>query len=186
VRRIEGGAEVRIGGQWERYDRIILATHAPVSLRLLSDADAEERRVLGAFATNANVAYLHTDLSPLPRRPLARASWNVRTWDEGGKRLTSTHYWMNSLQGVSDRENYVVTINHAQQIDPAKLLQSIPCDHPLFSLEALAAQAAVPALNARPGARVHFAGAWQRYGFHEDGLWSAHRLCGQLLGGDPW
>jgi predicted NAD/FAD-binding protein len=47
VRRIEGGAEVRIGGQWERYDRIILATHAPVSLRLLSDADAEERRTPG-------------------------------------------------------------------------------------------------------------------------------------------
>ena len=41
-------------------------------------------------------------------------------------------------------------------------------------------------LNARAGARVHFVGAWQRYGFHEDGLWSAHRLCAQLLGRDPW
>jgi uncharacterized protein len=186
VRRVNGGAEVRVAGAWERYDRVILATHAPVSLRLLADADEEERRVLGPFATNPNVAHLHTDLSVLPRRPLARASWNVRTWDEGGRRLTSTHYWMNSLQGVSERENYLVSINHASALDPARILRSIPCEHPLFSLEALAAQGEVAALNARPLARVHFAGAWQRYGFHEDGLWSAHRLCGQLLGGDPW
>jgi predicted NAD/FAD-binding protein len=50
----------------------------------------------------------------------------------------------------------------------------------------VAAQAQIPALNARAGARVHFAGAWQRYGFHEDGFWSAHRLCSQLLGRDAW
>ena len=186
VRRAGEGAEVRVGGAWERYDRVVLATHADLSLRLLADADAEERRVLGAFAYNDNVAYVHTDLSPLPRTARARASWNVRTWDEAGRRLTSTHYWMNSLQGVSDRENYVVTINHAQQIDPAKVIQAIPCEHPLFSLAALAAQGEVPALNARPGARVHFCGAWQRYGFHEDGIWSAHQLCTHLLGGDPW
>ncbi len=186
VRRTAEGAEVRVGGEWQAYDRVILATHAPTALGLLQEPDAEERRVLGAFAVNANVAHVHTDMSVLPRTPLARASWNVRTWDERGRRLTSTHYWMNSLQGVSDRENYLVTINHGGQVDPARLIRSIPCDHPLFSLEALRAQGEVAALNARPGARVHFAGAWQRYGFHEDGLWSAHRLCGQLLGGDPW
>jgi predicted NAD/FAD-binding protein len=50
----------------------------------------------------------------------------------------------------------------------------------------MAAQGKVQALNERPGARVHFAGAWQRYGFHEDGLWSAHRLCSFLLGRDAW
>ena len=186
VRRTAEGAEVRVGGEWERYDRVILATHAPVSLRLLHDADAGERAVLGAFAYNDNVATVHTDMSVLPRAPLARASWNVRTWDEGGRRLTSTHYWMNSLQGVSDRENYLVTINHPGQADPSKVLRSIPCAHPLFSLDALRAQGEVAGLNARPGARVHFAGPWQRYGFHEDGLWSAHRLCAHLLGGEPW
>ena len=47
-------------------------------------------------------------------------------------------------------------------------------------------QAEIPALNGRAGARTHFVGAWQRYGFHEDGFWSAHRLCSQLLGRDAW
>ena len=93
---------------------------------------------------------------------------------------------MNSLQGLTDRGDFVVTINHADQVDPKKVIRVIPTEHPLFSLEAVAAQAEIPALNARAGARVHFVGARQRYGFHEDGFWSAHRLCAQLLGRDAW
>jgi predicted NAD/FAD-binding protein len=170
----------------ERFDRVICATHAPTTLALLRDADGEERRILGAFAYNRNEAIVHTDPAPLPRTPKARSSWNYRTWLRDGATATSTHYWMNSLQGLTDRGDFVVTINHPEQVDPAKVLRIIPTEHPLFSLEAVAAQGEVAALNARPGARVHFVGAWQRYGFHEDGLWSAHRLCAQLLGRDPW
>jgi len=155
-------------------------------LRLLTDADAEERRLLGAFAYNQNDAIVHTDMAPLPRATKARSSWNYRTWAKDGGLATSTHYWMNSLQGLTDKGDFVVTINHPEQVDPAKVLRIIPTEHPLFALEAVAAQGEVAALNARAGARVHFVGAWQRYGFHEDGLWSAHRLCAQLLGRDPW
>jgi len=170
----------------ERFERAILAAHAPTSLRLLADADGEERRILGAFAYNQNDAIVHTDTAPLPRATKARSSWNYRTWAKDGGLATSTHYWMNSLQGLTDKGDFVVTINHPEQVDPAKVLRIIPTEHPLFSLEAVAAQGEVAALNARAGARVHFVGAWQRYGFHEDGLWSAHRLCAQLLGRDPW
>jgi len=93
---------------------------------------------------------------------------------------------MNALQGLTPDRSYFVTINHPAQIAPGKVLRTIPVEHPLFSLEALEAQGQVQGLNERPGARVHFAGAWQRYGFHEDGLWSAHRLCSFLLGRDAW
>jgi predicted NAD/FAD-binding protein len=60
----------------ERFDRVIMASHADTTLRLLTDADAEERRLLGAFAYNQNDAIVHTDLAPLPRSPKARSSWN--------------------------------------------------------------------------------------------------------------
>jgi predicted NAD/FAD-binding protein len=53
-------------------------------------------------------------------------------------------------------------------------------------MEAVAAQNELQALNERSNSRIHFVGAWQRYGFHEDGLWSAHRLCSYLLGHDAW
>jgi len=170
----------------ERFDRVIMAAHADTTLKLLTDADTEERRLLGAFTYNQNVAIVHTDMAPLPRTAMARSSWNYRTWAKDGGLATSTHYWMNSLQGLTDKGDFVVTINHPEQVDPAKVIRTIPTEHPLFSLEAVSAQAEIPVLNARTGARVHFTGAWQRYGFHEDGFWSAHRLCSQLLGRDAW
>jgi predicted NAD/FAD-binding protein len=50
------------------------------------------------------------------------------------------------------------------------------------------AQAEIPALNAaaRGSTETYYAGAWQRYGFHEDGLLSAVRVAELLLGRDPW
>jgi predicted NAD/FAD-binding protein len=95
---------------------------------------------------------------------------------------------MNSLQGVSDRENFFVTINRPDAIDPAKVLRRIDYEHPLFSLGAVQAQAGLPQLNAsaRGTTETYFAGAWQRYGFHEDGLLSAARVSELLLERDPW
>jgi predicted NAD/FAD-binding protein len=95
---------------------------------------------------------------------------------------------MNSLQGVSDRETYLVSINGAEAIDPSKVIKRIPYDHPLFSLGALRAQAELPGLNAaaRGTTETYFAGSYFRYGFHEDAFMSAVQLSGLLLDRDPW
>ena len=67
-------------------------------------------------------------------------------------------------------------------------MRSIAYEHPLFDLEAARAQPGLVGLNAaaRQGTETYFAGAWQRYGFHEDGLLSAVNVADQLLGRDPW
>jgi predicted NAD/FAD-binding protein len=125
----------------------------------------------------------------MPRKRLAWSSWNYEiNRDSAGRISTATHYWMNSLQGVSDRENYFVSINRPEAVAPARVLRRIAYEHPLFSLGAMRAQAEIPALTAaaRGTTETFFAGAWQRYGFHEDGLLSAVRLCETLLDGDPW
>ena len=186
VRRSEGKALVATDAGEEAFDRVIMASHADQSLALLADADATERAVLAAFGYNQNVALVHSDPSPMPRAKLAWSAWNYQTWRTASGEATSTHYWMNALQGLEPARPYFVTINHPDKIAADKVLRSIPVEHPMFSLEAMAAQGKVQALNERPGACVHFAGAWQRYGFHEDGLWSAHRLCSFLLGRDAW
>lgn len=172
-----------------RFDRVIVATHADQALRLLADPTPDESRLLGAFAYQANVATLHTDASVLPRAPLARAAWNYQlSRDAAGRLAPATHYWMNALQGVSDRENYFVTINRPESIDPARVVRRIDYTHPLFDLAALRAQHELPMLNesARRTTETYFAGSYFRYGFHEDALLSAHRLAGLLLARDPW
>jgi predicted NAD/FAD-binding protein len=60
-------------------------------------------------------------------------------------------------------------------------------EHPLFDLEAVAAQDRLPELHlAGRESRRYYCGAWQRYGFHEDGLWSAVRVCTEILGRNSW
>ena len=190
VRRAPEGVTVTTAdGAMARFDKVVLACHADQALQLLADPTAEETRLLREFHYQPNLATLHTDASVMPRARLAWSAWNYAiTRDDAGRVLPATHYWMNCLQGVSNRENYFVSINGAERIDPQKVLKTIHYEHPLFSLGAVQAQAELPRLNeaARGGTETCFAGAWQRYGFHEDGLLSAVNLGRLLLGRDPW
>ncbi|MEI6107371.1 MAG: FAD-dependent oxidoreductase [Opitutae bacterium] len=190
VRREPAGVQITTAdGATTRFDQAILACHGDEALRLLADPTPEETRLLSAFHYQANVATLHTDTTVMPRTALAWSAWNYAiNRDAQGRLSPATHYWMNALQGVSDRENYFVSINGAEGIAPEKILQTLHYTHPLFSLEAVKAQAEIPQLNlaARNQTRTYFAGAWQRYGFHEDGLLSAYNLSKLLLDRDPW
>ena len=189
IRTPRGVTVMTSTGEAQNFDHVILACHGDDSLRLLVNPTPTETRLLSEFKYQPNVATLHTDASVMPRTKLAWSSWNYEiNRDPAGAVSTATHYWMNQLQGVSDRENYFVTINRPESIASDRVIRRINYAHPLFSLGAVRAQAEIPALNAtaRETTHTYFAGAWQRFGFHEDGLLSAVRLCEQLLGRDPW
>jgi predicted NAD/FAD-binding protein len=190
VARSRGGVEVTLrSGEVQAFDKVILACHADQALSLLSDPRPDESRLLAEFKYQANTATLHTDRSVMPRTPLAWASWNYEiNRDAAGEPSTATHYWMNSLQGVSDTQDYFVSINRPSAIDAARVVRTIEYDHPLFNLGALQAQAGLPGMNASAGGttETYYAGSYFRYGFHEDALLSAANLSGQLLGRDPW
>jgi uncharacterized protein len=176
------------GGQ-HAFDRAVIATHGDQALRLLLNPTRDEQRLLGAFKYQANVATLHTDARVMPRERRAWASWVYQvSRDELGRVQPATHYWMNRLQGVSEREQYFVSINRPDQIDPARVIRRIDYTHPLFDGAARAAQQELPKLNeaARGSTETFFAGSYFRYGFHEDAFWSAVRLSELLLQRDPW
>ncbi len=176
-------------GESEFFDRVILACHGDQALQLLDRPTADEARVLGEVRYQPNVATVHTDASVMPRTRLAWSSWNYEVnRDDSGRVSAATHYWMNSLQGVSDRENYFVSIERPEQIDPKKVLRTIQYRHPRFTLGALRAQAEVPGLNAAAvgTTETFFCGAWTRYGFHEDGLLSALQLARLLHDEELW
>lgn len=189
VRTPRGVTVTTSAGTAQTFDHVILACHGDQALRLLQNPTDAEHRLLSEFHYQPNTATLHTDASVMPRTRLAWSAWNYEiARDNSGQISTATHYWMNKLQGVSDRENYFVTINRPESIASDKVLKRIAYEHPLFSLGATAAQTEIPALNQAAAGitNTYFAGAWQRYGFHEDGLLSAHRLAGQILARDPW
>ncbi len=190
VRRLAGGGVVvATATDSTRFDKVIFACHAPATLKILgSDATSDERRLLAAFQYQPNTVTLHTDELVLPRARLARAAWNYRIDSADVGQSVSTHYWMNRLQGVSERKNYFVSVEGAHLLDPKQTLHTFAEEHPLFDLAAAQAQPDIAGLNAAACGRTesYFVGAWQRYGFHEDGLLSAVNLATLLLGRDPW
>ena len=189
VQRTDRGVMVRTReGEAETFDKIILAGHADQSLRMLADATPLEHELLRPFEYQSNEAALHTDDRVMPRTRRCWASWNylIQQTAEGGAK-PSTHYWMNSLQGVSDRTNYFVSINAGEDVAPEKVLRRIAYEHPLFDVEAGRAQRRLPELNRLSRDQsTYFCGSYFRYGFHEDAFMSAVNLCRDLLGGEPW
>ena len=117
VRRDASGAEVRDAtGATQRFDHVVIATHGDEALAMLSDADAQERRLLGAFRYAKNRAVLHTDAALMPKRQALWASWNyVGDNPEGGCVVS---YWMNRLQQLECDEQIFLTLNPVRMPKP--------------------------------------------------------------------
>lgn len=156
------GVTLHVRGGEQRFDRVIIATHANTALSLLAEPSRDERRVLGAFRYSTNRTVLHTDRSFLPERPAAHAAWNYVA-DPDTARVAVT-YSMTRLQGLPDAP-YLVTLNPRRE--PARVLHDVVFEHPMFDRAALVAQGELPRLN---GPRTYFAGAYFGFGFHEDGV----------------
>ena len=180
IRRDADGVDLRTADDTvRRFDAVVVAAHAPQALAMLADADDLERDVLGAFRTTANSAVLHTDVSLLPRRPSARASWNYRMDDTGAAAsLPTVTYYLNKLQMLDEPEHYCVTLNRDDAIAPEHVIRRFDYAHPLYTFESLAAQGRLPQIDGRR--RTFFCGAYHGFGFHEDGLASGLRAAAAL------
>ena len=141
---------------------------------MLADPSSAEAEVLGAIPYQPNEVALHTDASLLPRRRRAWASWNFHLTDEPVDRTTVT-YHMNRLQSLTAEREYCVTLNRTAAIDPERVLSVHEFSHPVFTHRALVAQRRWGELSGKR--RTHFCGAYWGYGFHEDGVRSARRVC---------
>jgi uncharacterized protein len=165
----------------QTFDRVILATHSDQALRLLRNPSHLEEETLKKIPYQTNEAVLHTDTRLLPRRKAAWAAWNYRMV-EGASPQPSLTYNMNYLQRLTCKETFLVTLNQTDAIRPDLIRYRVTYEHPLFTREALAAQKAYPGINGAD--RIYFAGAYWRYGFHEDGLQSALAV-GEHFGVQP-
>ncbi len=177
VMRQEAGVEIHSKEGSAAYDHVIFACHSDQALAMLGDADPVERKVLSSIGYQRNDVVLHTDESVLAKRERARASWNYRVTDEDPGRVLVT-YDMTRLQSLPTQHRFLVTLNDGGRIDERKVLQRFVYDHPVFDGDAIRAQQ----LHARISGvdRTHFCGAYWSYGFHEDGVKSALRVCRDL------
>ncbi len=186
VRRIERlGSGVRIeadGCESEEFDEVVVATHSDQALAMLADPSEAEREILGAIPYQRNEAVLHTDASLLPRRRAAWSSWNFHLTERPAQRTTVT-YWMNNLQRLRSERQLLLTLNRGEEIDPERVLHRISYDHPVYTAEGVRAQAQHGEIS---GVRsTHYCGAYWGWGFHEDGVVSAQRVCKRIAAAPP-
>jgi predicted NAD/FAD-binding protein len=183
VRRDDAGVSVVTDRGAERFDALVLATHADVSLRLLERPTPVERRALAALAYSPSRVVTHTDVSLMPRRRAAWCSWNYRSTacgdDDSGVSVT---YHLNRLQGLSARQDYLVSVNPAREPAPGTVLDEAVMSHPLYTEASVGAQEALRAVSG--SLRTAYAGAYLGHGFHEDGYRSgveAVRALGRVV-----
>ncbi|MBL8659947.1 MAG: FAD-dependent oxidoreductase [Rhodospirillales bacterium] len=194
-------------GAVNRFDKVVIATHADQALSMLADPSDDERRLLGAFRYRANVAVLHRDRRLMPKRKRVWSSWNyidgrtperhrrpkssarpaladLPTPPSAAERVCVT-YWMNRLQNVDTGAPVFVTLNPHTPPEPKKTLKTFNYHHPMFDAEALRAQAQLHRLQGRRS--TWFCGSYFGAGFHEDALASGLAV-GEALGGArrPW
>lgn len=173
IKRTAHGVLVGIQGHGaEPFDRVVMATHADESLRLLDDATGAERRALSAWQYYTNPVQLHTDASVMPRDRRLWASWNYhRRAGADPRSPVPVTYYMNRLQGLPTERDYLVSLNATQVVDPDKVIYSIEYTHPGYTSRSIAAQRELRAMNGANN--THFCGAYMRYGFHEDAVHSS-------------
>lgn len=182
-RRADGLVSVRFDdGSEGVFDHVVLACHSDQSLKLLADADVDERAVLSAVRYADNTAYLHADPALMPRRRKVWSSWNFLSETGAEDRPPAVSYWMNRLQNIETRTPLIVTLNPPTPPREALTFARRVYAHPQFDAGAIEAQRRIDALQGRRG--VWFAGAWLGWGFHEDGLKSGLRVA-EALGARP-
>ncbi len=187
VERTATGVRVTTARRSVDYDAVVMAAHPPDTLRMLgTSATAAERDALGAFSYRPNEVVLHTDESFLPRSRRAWASWNwFAETGEAAKAMLVLTYRINTLQELpSGVPTIMETLNRDREPAEGSVLADLTFDHPMYDMRAIAGQAAVAALQGAD--RVWFAGAWTRYGFHEDGILSGVRVAESLGARLPW
>ena len=119
----------------------------------------------------------------MPKRRIAWSAWNFIT--------TSTSEWVNSVcltycMNILQHIPYerfgpvLVTLNPLRSPDPATIQGTWTYEHPLYTPEAIRAQEQLPMIQNRR--RVSYAGAWTKYGFHEDGFSSGLKVAVEHLG----
>jgi predicted NAD/FAD-binding protein len=171
IRRREDGVDVLPArGEARTFDQVVVATHSDQALALLSDPGEAETAILGAIPYQENRTVLHTDVSLLPKRRKVWAAWNFHRLPGRTGRAAVT-YDMSILQGIRAPEEFLVTLNREEAVDPSRVLYRTVYHHPLYTADALAAQSRWAEINGVR--RTWFCGAYWGYGFHEDGVNSA-------------
>ena len=177
--RNSNGVKIYYGSESEffTYDKVVLASHADESLKIISDISDKEKKILSNFKYKPNKAVIHSDESVMPKNKNAWCSWNSSLSPDNNENSSVT-YWLNQLQNLKIDKNIFLTINPFYKIDQNKVFNEISFTHPYYDENALQNQTNLKSIQNVNN--TLFAGSYFGYGFHEDGIKSSIEMLKTL------
>ena len=177
--RDNNGVKVYYGSENEffNYDKVVLASHADESLKIIFDITNKEREILSNFKYKPNKAVIHSDENLMPLNKNAWCSWNS-SLNPNNKEQSSVTYWLNQLQNLKTDKNIFLTINPFVEIASDKIYNKIDFTHPYYDEKALQNQSNLKTIQNKNN--TLFAGSYFGYGFHEDGIKSSIEMLKTL------
>ncbi len=166
-----------VNGETLKFDRVVFATHADQTLKIIKDPTPLELRALTPWRYTNNAVTLHSDHLALSVAPSCMGSWNIIKTPQNKSALQG-HYFMNRLQSIAAPEKFFVSLNSNDIFNREQRYYETNYTHPVFDLQSLHTQPLFAELNKQP--QTYFCGAYQRYGFHEDGVLSAVNVAAQF------
>jgi predicted NAD/FAD-binding protein len=179
IKRTETGVEIKESEKVATYyDEVIFAAHPVEILSIIKDASPEEKSILEKFSRQKNTAYTHCDPGQMPKLKKCWSSWNYLYRKDSKESTVSVTYWMNKLQHIDENYPIFVTLNPINPIPEDKTYDINEFYHPVFDKTAIEAQKAIDNIQGKN--KLWFCGAYLRYGFHEDGIWSALNVLSKM------
>ena len=174
--------EINLEKNTEIFDKVIMATHPDQTIKLIKNLDKQSTNILSKFKYQKNTVYLHSDKNLMPKNKKTWSSWNYISSKKEEK--SSVTYWMNLLQDINNSLDVFVSLN--PYIIPSKSLtyKKIIYEHPIFNTKTNEAQSKMIEIQGKNN--IFYAGAWLKYGFHEDGIASAVNISKTFNVAVPW
>ncbi|MEE1931393.1 FAD-dependent oxidoreductase [Streptomyces sp. TRM 70351] len=187
IRQEEDGVTVTTAAGGERFDHVVLATHADEALALLDNPTARQRAVLTPVRYNGSRVVLHTDASVMPADRSRWEAWNYGKVAVGGEVRTYVAYYMNKLHGFTAEKDYFVTLDYPGEVDAAAVIAEFAYTHPVIDVHVRELQKDIYDVNEGP--RVKLCGSyfhskrlhWDQIGSHEAAFSSGAEAAAQLL-----
>jgi predicted NAD/FAD-binding protein len=171
----------------ETFDAVVVASHADDCLKFLKQSTDIQKEILSSFTYQKNLAILHKDKSVMPNNSRAWASWVYGKNNNNlinNKNNLSVSYWMNNLQNIDNNYPLFVSLNPNIEINESDIFGKFEYDHPIFDAKAVKAQGQIDKIQGVDN--IYFCGAYQSFGFHEDGIASGIRVLNKMNIKTPW
>jgi uncharacterized protein len=168
VKREQDGVDVKTTQGTERFDQVVMATHADISLRLLENPTPTESKLLGAWRYQDSPVTLHQDTRLLHEDRVLWSSWNMIRRQSDHYQIS---YYLNRLQRLPTKTPVILTLGEPERSIESAQTRRFTYRHPVFDMTSEATQSQLGSLNGAD--RIYFTGSYFGHGFHEDAVRSS-------------